>query len=278
VVLSFPFAGVVRALSVRPGDPVRRGQVLSKLDDAPARSRLAQATSARDKAVRDLERIDRLDTTVAPQAHDDATTALQIAEASLAAAEFEVRRSQLVAPADGVVIERFAEPDQTVSAGMRVLALATEGGFELEASLPAEDALRVATGATARVRLAAFPDHTFPAHVTERSGGADGIGTFHIALALDDTSTDLRSGLLGTFDLQSTGAIHRVVPLSALVEADGSDGVVYAADDGFARRVPVRITFVDGDRVAVSGADDVSHVVSVGTPFVRDGAPIAEVR
>jgi multidrug efflux pump subunit AcrA (membrane-fusion protein) len=161
---------------------------------------------------------------------------------------------------------------------MRVLALATEGGFELEGSVPAEDALRITHGAEATVHLAAFPGRTFPARVSERAGGADGVGTFRITLALEGSDPALRSGLLGSFDLQAEAGVHRVVPLSALVEADGPEGAVYTVDDGRARRVPVQIAFVDGDRVAVSGADAIDRVVAVGTPFVRDGAAIVEVR
>lgn len=274
VVLSFPFGGVVDRIEVRAGDAVRRGQILAVLDADPARARLAQATSAHDKALRDSARVAALDATVPRQVVEDAATGLQIAEATLRAAEFEVRRSVLVAPADGVVLGRFAEPDQTVGAGMPVVRVATAGGFELVGTVPAADALRVAPGTAASVSLAAFPGRTFAGEVVERTGGAGGLGTFGVTVALADPDVELKSGLLGSFDLRPPGQVHRVVPLSAVAEADGAAAVVYAVEDGVARRVPVEIALVDGDRVALRGAEDLERVVAVGTAFVRDGAAV----
>jgi hypothetical protein len=65
-----------------------------------------------------------------------------------------------------------------------------------------------------------------------------------------------------------------VVPLSALTEVDGARAAVYTVQDGVARRVPVEIAWLVGDEVALGSPSDLSEVITVGTTFVRDGAPV----
>jgi RND family efflux transporter MFP subunit len=278
VTLSFPSGGVVARIEARAGDRVRRGQVLAVLDAAPARAQLDGARSTLEKADRDFQRAQALEgTALARQQREDATTGLQIARANVEAAEFAVRRSAIVAPADGVVISRFTDPNQTVAPGAPVLRLSTDSSWELEIAVPAADALRIEPGLPAAVHLAAYGDATFAGQVVRKAGGAGGLGTWLVTVALENPELPLASGLVGSADLRPTSPELPVVPLTALAEVDGSRGVVYTVADGVAKRVPVELAFFADDRVALASPLPADEVVDVGTAFVRDGVPVAVV-
>jgi len=69
-----------------------------------------------------------------------------------------------------------------------------------------------------------------------------------------------------------------LVPIGALLEADGVSATVYAlAPDGrHAERRTVRIAFLAGDRVAIaSGLEGVAAVVTDGAAYLDDGAALA---
>src|SRR5688500_9973189 len=131
--LGFRVSGKVLGRLVDTGQTVRRGQPLMRIDPvdlklavsaqqqavAAARA-LAKQTAADEVRYRELLRTKL----ISASAYDQAKAAADSARAQLnaAAAEAEVagnasRYAELVADADGVVMETLAEPGQVVSAG-----------------------------------------------------------------------------------------------------------------------------------------------------------------
>jgi HlyD family secretion protein len=131
-------AGVVREVTVLEGDTVRKGEVLARQeDDAPrlavstARASLAQAQAQVGvtqvqlaAALREKARLANLEGVVSRQQVDQAADAIDSARAALTAeqAAIAVARTQLAeagyrleqttvrAPADGVIVRRYANP------------------------------------------------------------------------------------------------------------------------------------------------------------------------
>jgi len=110
-------------------------------------------------------------------ASDAAQADLAAAKADLAAAtaQEQVARneggySQLLADADGIVIETLAEPGQVVMAGQTVVKLAHAGPREAAVNLP--ETFRPALGSAAYARLYGSTMR-FPARLRELSGAAD---------------------------------------------------------------------------------------------------------
>lgn len=274
--LSFPFGGIVANVNVEAGQRVQRGQLIATLDATAARATLTQAESALGKAERDLARATDLEGMVTTrQMTEDATTGVEVARAQKAAAAFQAERSRLVAPASGVILDRFIEDGQIVGPGTPVAALSS-GGWELTVAVPSADAVRLAVGDAASVTFDAWPGVPFAATVLRRSGGASPLGAWSVTLSVESAGHSLGSGLIGAATLTPQGAEARTIPVAALAEADGPSGAVYAVVDGHAKRVPVQVAFLAGDRVALaSGADDVAAVITDGLAFVIDGAAVA---
>ena len=273
VALAFPFPGIASDVRVVPGQPVRRGDVLAVLDAAPARAQLAVARQALEKAERDATRARALEGTALSAAQrEDAVTGLEIARANVDAAAFQARRSTLVAPADGWIVDVNVEDAQTVAAGAPVVWFAGTGGWQVELTLPASDAMDCPPGT-------AVTAHILGGEVTgtvlERAGGAGMLGVWSLTVALDATDLPVASGLVATVDLDPDPREWPSVPIGALAEADGSDAAVYTVTNGNAQRIPVRIAFLADDRVALSEAPpEGTPIVTHGVPFLTDGAPV----
>lgn len=137
-----------------------------------------------DRAVSDVER--------AQAAVDAATQRLQLvqegfrrwqtrqAEAELgrakqvkAQSDIIVREAELRAPADAVVLHRLAEPGALLTPGQSALTLGLQSRLYVRTFIPETQLGKVRQGQAVEVRVDAFADKTFPAHVTEISPTAE---------------------------------------------------------------------------------------------------------
>ena len=279
--LAFATAGLVGEVRVREGQAVRKGDLLASLDPTPLAAQARQAHEALAKAARDRDRArDLAAQEVAPAtAAQDAQTGFEVAAAAARAADFALARARLVARDDGWVDRRLAEPGEVVGAGQPVLAVSGRGGgFVVRAGLAERDVLGLTVGTPATVILDARPGESLPATVSEVARSpSPSTGTYEIEVRLDPASAprDLLAGLTAKVELTRAAPSAGAVPLAALLDGDGAQGAVFTLDGNRARRVPVRIAFLQGDvAVLASGLEDVERVVLDGASRLTDGATV----
>ena len=97
---------------------------------------------------------------------DGAVASVKAAEATVASIEADIKDSHLVAPRNGRVQYRIAQPGEVLAAGGRVLNFVDLSDVYMNIFLPAEQAGRVPIGTEARILVDAFPDHPLPATVS----------------------------------------------------------------------------------------------------------------
>lgn len=283
--LSFKAGGVVAAIEVNQGERIRAGQRLATLARDEVEAAVAQARAVLDKAQRDLERGEALyaDEVATREQVEDLRTARDVAAAGLRAAEFNARFATIVAPGDGMVLRRLAEPGELVAAGQPVLVVGnTSGGWIVRAHLPDRDVVRIESGSVARVSLDAFAGRGFEATVTEVSSAADPLtGTYEVKLAIDPQGLRFVQGLVAKIELpgEPGAAAVPVVPVESLLEADGPRAIVYrVSPDGegeVARRIDIRLGQWVGTRVEVlEGLAEGDRVVTEGAAYLRDGEAV----
>lgn len=183
--VSAPAAGRLTRVEARPGDRVRRGQVLARIGPAPsapldaraarelealitaAQARLAEALSASSLAQHDLDRATRLAERgiASPAALERATAAAQAAEAAVAARRAELTRARaglsaagvgaggvvVAAPVRGVVLQVMQESEAIVAPGAPILALGDPAQIEAVGEFLSQDAVRIPAGAPALI-------------------------------------------------------------------------------------------------------------------------------
>ncbi|HEX6371205.1 MAG TPA: efflux RND transporter periplasmic adaptor subunit [Longimicrobium sp.] len=283
--LSFKIGGIVARVLVAEGQQVRRGQPLAMLDLREIDAQVSTARSGVDKAQRDLERAEALyaDSVATLAQVQDARTGADVARSGLQAAAFNRRYATIVAPADGVVLRRLAEGGELVAPGAPIVVLgSSERGQVLRVGVADRDAVRLKPGDAATVRFDAFPGEDFAGSVREVAPAADLMtGTYQVEVSVSGGGKPLSSGLVGRVEMRpAAGAQMALVPIQAILEADGDAATVYtlAADGRTAKRLPVTVGFIAGERVAVSGGlDGVASVVTDGAAYLGDGAAVRVV-
>ena len=136
-----------------------------------------------------------------------ARIAVQIAQANLDLLDAQIAKTTVLAPVDGVVTTRNAEPGSVVNAGATLLTLARMDELTITVYVPEDRVGEVSLGQTANVSVDSFPGVVFKATVTYISDQAEftprNVQTvsgrkntvFAIKLRLNDTSEKLKPGM-----------------------------------------------------------------------------------
>ena len=228
-----PMDGVVKSFSVKPNQPVRKGQVIFTLDDTTLRNR-------RQVALKALE-VARADALLAAQKAFDSPKAkgelgtlqgrVREREAELAYLDETLARVEVRAPADGVAV--YGDPNdwigRPVVTGERIVLLADPHDAGVLVWLPVADAINLEPGASMRVFLHVAPLSPLTAKLTQTSYQAtlspEGIACYRIRGALDPPNAEARVGLKGTAKLYGERVLLAYVifrrPLAALREWTG---------------------------------------------------------
>ena len=285
--LSFKAGGVIDRMLVDVGDRVERGQTLAILKQAEVDAAVAQASEALDKAGRDLERARELqrDEVATVEQVQDLTTAYNVARSNLETARFNARFARIEAPSDGVVQQRLAKANELVQGGQPVLVVGATGeGWIVRTSLADRDLVRIDVGTKAEVAFDAFPERTFSGVVTRVASAADPqTGTFEVEVEVAPNGARFLRGLVAKVSLavaEPASATQSVVPVTALVEANGADATVYVLDANgeTAHRTHVAVGPIVGDRVIVNdGLDADDRVVTDGAAWLRDGQSVTVI-
>ncbi|MGH8178717.1 MAG: efflux RND transporter periplasmic adaptor subunit [Steroidobacter sp.] len=277
--LSFKVGGVIRRISVREGQRVRKGQRLAEIEQTEINAQVEQARQASVKAQRDVERGERLygDKVISLEQLQDLRTQAAVAEAALNSAEFNWNYAAIVASQDGTVLRRLAEERELVSAGSPVIVLgAHDRGYIVRTGLADREIVQVKLGDPAQIRLDALPDATLQGKVTEVASAAEpGSGMFSVEVSVDAGELPLKSGLVAKLTIvpSSANAGSRVyVPIGAIVEGDGRTARVFVLDKQNARRREVELAFIEGERVALAGGLEAGEqVITDGAQYLEDG-------
>ena len=280
--LSFKTGGLVQRVLVKEGDLVRKGQLLATLDLTEINAQVGQAEQGQTKARRDLDRFSRLlaDSAAPLEAVQNLRTAYQVAREQARIARFNQQFSEIHAPVAGRVVRKSINEGELAAPGAPVLFVAaTAAAWTLKTGVADKDWARLQVGDAARVHLDAYPERTFVGRVSRRAAGADPTsGTWQIDVQVQPQSgAPLATGLFAqaTFT-PSQKSDYQVIPAGAVVEGNGDDAFVFAP--GAARRVrklPVRVAYLEGDKVYVrSGLEGVAQVVNGGSGFLTEYSTI----
>jgi RND family efflux transporter MFP subunit len=294
--LGFRVGGKIFERLVDPGDHVRLGQPLMRLDRTDfalalnaARASVEAARAQMIKAKADDERSRRLvgDGWTSKQTYDQNKAAADAAIAQFANAEAQASQvanqagySELQADADGVVMEVPTEPGQVVAAGQTVVKLARDGAREAEVFLP-EGSRQLATGA-ASATLYAEGEATYPARLRELSATADpATRTYRARYILSGGGEAAPLGATVTLRLTPADAGRAAsvdVPLGALFDiGQGSAVWKFDADTKTVTAQPVSVARMseEGAQV-VSGLSPGDCIVSLGAHLLKAGQTVRQ--
>lgn len=145
---------------------------------------LSQASAARDMAAADLRalleqvkiktqaiQIAEADVRIAEANLENAEAVIDQKQAALDQAEFDLKRTVLRSPIDGVVISRDVDPGQTIAVALEARTLFTIANnldsMEVHARIDEADIGRLKVGQIAAFTVDAYPDRTFRGKVIQ---------------------------------------------------------------------------------------------------------------
>lgn len=247
--------GNIVEVRVHEGDRVQRGQVLAVIDDAQPRAAVDRATAAVSAAEQDvtvstsdftlaestLRRYQNLydKKSVSPQEFDevkaryqaalarrDMTHAAQAqAKAALAQARTSLSYTRVLAPFDGVVTEKKADPGTLASPGFQIFTVEGLGRYRLEVTVNESDLRYVRMGEQVPIIVDALETADLKGRVAQIVPAADpGSRSFLVKIELP-ADKQLRSGVFGRAQFSRGNRQSVLIPQTAVVERGQLQGV-----------------------------------------------------
>ena len=235
----------ILAVNVYPGDVVKAGQIVARLDATELQSRVNQARSAlaaaeaqSAKAGADLRRTQRLfDQEAATQQSLESaqaaahTSAAQVAEArtAIATAESTLSETVLRVPFDGTVVKRNQEPGDMAMPGMPVLTMQSGQRLRVEVAIPTACAGDVHLGDALKARIG---EHTFGVKVEEITPAADPKTSTILVKASLENPNATQPGLFVWLEQNCGNRKTLLIPSAAVSRSGQLESVLLVVDGG----------------------------------------------
>lgn len=284
--------GLVNSVSVDAGSRVAAGDVLVELDAtlsrqeaARAKAVLEQRQASRDEAARLVKEAEQLRQKqhITETELNSRKSTLMLAEADLRAARVDVetasenlRRHQLIAPFDGVIVQKMTEAGEWINRGDEVLELVSLNNIRLDVRAPQERFSEISENTRVTIRPDAYADVILDAEISAIVPASDPTArAFLVRIVPPQTDVALFPGTSATAMLTLNGSDKNRIRISRdalLQHPDGGYSVFVIEDDNIARRRDVDVMRQTGDTVLVrKGVSDGEAVVVRGNELLRDG-------
>lgn len=264
------------------GQAVQRGELLVRLDDTAIRDSLTSALEAQrassqafDQAERQVERFKTLQAQgmTSMQALEDAQVRRNNAQSDLvaarsrvAAAQQQLRRTEVRAPFEGVLSERRVSAGDTVQIGRELLKVIDPRSMRFEGLVSADRMLEVKPGLAVGFKVNGFPQTEFMGTVRRVDATANAV-TRQVEVLIDfspSTPAPLVAGLFaeGRIDTGTQSAL--MLPEGALVRS-GERADVWQWQGEQIKRVSVKL----GERDSRRGEYPVLSGLAAGDRVLR---------
>ncbi len=294
-------SGILEEILVDFNTPVRRGQVLARLDpstfqaavssteaelaSAEAGLELARLQWERTQELRAMQFVPPSDVEQARAGHSQAEAQVRVRRHALEAAQRELERTIITAPSDGMVISRAVDVGQTVAASLSapvLFEIASDlSRMHIHASVSEADIGEVAEGQRVRFLVDAHRNREFEGEVVQVRNAPvmqDNVVHYETIIAVENGEGLLKPGMTTEVRI-ITAEVHEVVRVRntalrarlpdqirpADPPSDGeTNGRVYRVRNGALEAVAVRTGLTDGAYTEILSGLSEGEVLAVG--------------
>jgi HlyD family secretion protein len=287
--------GRIKEIDVEVGDHVKQGQVMAKLDgsvllpqvnrlaasveEAKAEAALSAAQYKRALGVQAAGALsaEEIEHRRATSLTDDAR--VKVAVAQLAEAQARLERTDVRAPADGLVLTRTAEVGQIASPGGAALfRLARNGEIEMRGQIAEQDMARLRVGQSAMVYITNVA-RPFDGRVRLLGAVIDPnsrLGEIRIALGSDPV---LRPGAFARGEVVIDHDEHPVLPETAVLADEKGSYVFIVNDKNEVERRKVSVIDTTAAGIVIgAGLTGSERIVTTAAGFLREGERVSAVQ
>jgi HlyD family secretion protein len=235
-------------LPVKEGDLVKKGQLLVQLDQTEFKAAVNQAKAQLSSAQANLEQAQLVydrqkglfeKKLTSQEQYDAVSTELNLAQAqcdqsvaNLEQAEYNLSKTTMTAPMDGMVTALNAKEGEIVMIGTMnnpgtvIMTISDMSETQAEVEVDETDIASVKVDQEAKIEIDAFPDTTFMGKVTEigHTARVSGLGTqdqvtnFLVKVTLMDTVPNIRPGMSASVEITTNSHPNVLnVPIQAVV-------------------------------------------------------------
>jgi len=270
------------------GEPVRRGDVLVRLDETSIRDTLTSAEDAQraaglalDQANRQVERLKTLSASGmtsmkalddAEMARNNALSELSASKSRVATARQQLARTTVRAPFDGIVSERKVSNGDTATVGKELVKVIDPSSMRFEGAVSADSISTVKIGQPVKFRVNGYGDQLFAGTVRRIDPAANPVTRqVEVLVSFADNAQPRVAGLYaeGRVDAASSDAL--MLPESALVRQGDSNYTWRIKDKTLAR-----VNLVIGARDPRTGNFEVKQGLAAGDIVLR--APTSNLK
>ncbi len=295
--------GYLKDILVDKGDRVKKGQVLANIEVPELRQRLDRARSNLHIQQLTYERLERVwkgdPRLVAREDVDIAYSKFEQAQAEANELAAMVAYTQIIAPFDGVVTERFVDPGALIRAGGQdsatapmegtasaggsaapVVSVADIAKLRVYVYVPQDVVGYIQVGMPVLVEFRELPGHQYPASVARFAHSLDlGTRTMLTEIDIDNSKREIYPGMYAhaTLELERHPDALKL-PNSAVADSSGGGHFVLAMRGGRLEKVPVTVGINTGVYMEiVSGLSGNEEIVRSLTPALSSGETVRAV-
>jgi RND family efflux transporter MFP subunit len=290
VFMAFEVSGKINNFPVKEGERVKKGAVLSRLDDRDFRTALESRMADLNAAKAHYERARDLyeNNTISKRDLDVARRNYEVARAGVKTARKSLDDTRLVAPFSGLVAKTLVENYQNIQAKEPILILQDDSSLEMIVDIPERDYARVDKTMSLseltrilkpEILLTSFPDKRFKARFKEAAATADAVTrTFEITLGFQAPSNisilpGMTARLVITGSMQKEGSTV-MIPAKALLSDDNNQPTVWLIDasSNAVKRHTVEIGEMSGENIEIiKGLKTGDIIAGSGGHQLREG-------
>jgi multidrug efflux system membrane fusion protein len=264
--------GLVKAVHAQEGDHVSKGQKIVSLEKSDYVSRLQSAKATLKQREVELKGAESLGKQgyQSQTALAQANANLEMAKADVVSYELSVSRSEITAPFDGIINERFVEVGDLLKDGENVAILVDLDPLIINANVTEANVQGLKTYQKAIGRMVS--GDILQGKIRYISSISElGTNTFKIEVEVPNPDYTQMAGMSTelALPLETTWAI-RISPAVMSLDEQGNLGVKIVVAE-HVKFVPIDIVKSDSQGVWLSGMGQQADIITLGHGFVRDG-------
>ena len=267
----------VQKLVVEEGDPVRKGQLLLRLQDDEQRTAVARVESELAKVRREYDRQQRLfqQGFLSEEDFSNATYQIEQLELSLDEAKRELSYTEVRAPIAGTVTGRHVNLGDHITPNQHLFDIVDFDSIVARVFVPEKELVRLRSGQETRLSAPSLGDEIYLGRISRIAPVVDPqSGTVKVTVTIPE-GHDLRPGLY--VDVELVTDVHEqalLVPKRALVY-DQDQIFVYRLQGNAVERLRIRPLLENKETIEpVEGLHQGDQLVVAGQAGLKEGAEV----
>lgn len=278
VKISPDIQGRITQINAEPGDEVKKGEILFRIDETMLKLQLAAVQVQIKSAESDVARYKVLADADAVQGiqYEKALTQLEAAKAQEALLLEQISRTSVKAPFDGIVTARFAEEGTFASPGIPVLQISDMSIVKFTFHAGEHEISAFTTGTIVPIRPTALPELTLDGKVILTGSKANGANGFPVQLELQNPAGyPVKAGMSGRTAFNENDTSKVIVVPSQAIRTSGDSYSVYKIENGRAVESKIQIERWEGESALVrSGLTEGEIVITGGLINIQNGSRV----